>query len=107
MRITQRQADGISAGLWLIGFGVLFATNYWWPGIMFLTGTTSLLQGLVRSRGWYALQVAVWSFAIGVWALFNYSIAALFIALGVSAIVGTFFRPPGLSAKPAVDNSLE
>jgi hypothetical protein len=107
MRISQRQADGISAGLWLIGLGVLFATSFWWPGIMFVIGATSLVQGLVRGRGWYALQAAVWTIAIGLWALLNYSLAALFIALGLSAIVGAFFRPPGLGAKPAVDNSLE
>jgi hypothetical protein len=107
MRFTQQQADRISAATWLIGFGLLFYFHYWWPGIMFLIGTTSLVQGLVQGRGWYALQGALWTFGIGIWAVFHFNVAIMFVLLGLSVLVGAFIRPPMLDKKPVVDTSME
>ena len=107
MRFTQKQADGISAAIWLIGLGVLFATGFWWPGSMFLVGTASIVQGLVAGRGWYSFQGAVWTIGIGIWALFHFQIAVLLVILGVSALIGAFLPPPMLTRKPEVDRTLE
>ena len=74
---------------------------------MFLIGTASIIQGLVKGRGWYAFQGAIWTFGIGIWALFHFNIAVFFIILGVSVLVGAFLRPPMLDKKPEVDHSLE
>ena len=107
MSFDQQRSDSVCAAIWLIGFGVLFATSYWWPGIMFLVGVTSIVQGLVKGRGWYSFQAGLWSIGIGVWALFHFHIAVLFILLGVSMLLGAFFRPPILTSKAPVDHSLE
>ncbi len=107
MHLDQERADAVDSAVWLIGIGVLFATGYWWPGIMFLLGIASIVQGFVEGRGWYAFQGSLWAFGIGLWAALHYSIAVLFVFLGVSVLLGAFVRPPLLAAKPYVDTSLE
>lgn len=32
--ISKRKSDAISNGVFLIGLGILFYTNMWWPGIL-------------------------------------------------------------------------
>ena len=32
--MPKRKADAISNGAFLIALGILFYTNYWWPGIL-------------------------------------------------------------------------
>jgi hypothetical protein len=106
MYVSNARANEISGALFLIGLGVLFATNFWWPGIMFVIGVMMLIQGLVRGRGWYSMQGAVWMIGLGIWFAMGASVAALFILIGVSMLIGAFVRPP-MFDKPKVDNSLE
>jgi hypothetical protein len=106
MRFSEQQANALTGGIWLIGFGILFATRSWWPGILVMFGITALVQGLVRGRGWYALHGGIWVIFIGVWAALRFSIAFLFIGLGVYVIVSAFVNPAFLR-KPRVDNTLE
>jgi hypothetical protein len=106
MRMSGARASQVSGGVMLIGLGVLFATHYWWPGILFVVGACALAQGLVEGRGWYALQGAIWLFAMGVWFALGSSLAVLFVALGASMILGVLIRPP-FAAKPKADNWLE
>jgi hypothetical protein len=100
------RVNQVSGAVFLIGLGVLFATGYWWPGIMFVIGATALVQGLAEGRGWYSLQGAAWMIGLGVWFALGTSMAFLFILLGVSLLIGALVRPP-IFAKPQVDNSLE
>ena len=55
---THRQAHTITGGIWLIGLGVMFATGYWWPGILILAGITAIVEGWALGQGWYGLQGA-------------------------------------------------
>ena len=106
--LSEEKAGQITGGIWLIGLGVLFYTGRWWPGIMFVVGASSIVQGLVKGRGWYAFQGGLWCFAIGVWALFHFNIAIFLVALGASMIVLAMFRPPAIAKpEPFTDNSLE
>jgi hypothetical protein len=104
MYLPQDRANEIAGALFLIGLGLLFYFGFW-PGIMFVIGTVSIVQALAEGRGWYALQAGAWSFGIGIWALFHFNMAVFFVLLGVSALIGALVRPPFL--KPKVDNYLE
>jgi hydrogenase/urease accessory protein HupE len=106
MRLHPQQAHAISSGVWLIGFGVLFATGYWWPGILILCGITAIVEGWARGQGWYALQGGIWLIMFAVWAMLHFNIAVLFVALGLSMISSAFVRPSFLK-KPQVDHSLD
>ena len=108
MHFDKDQADKVSWGIFLVGMGVLFVTGKWWPGIMFVIGASSLAEGLVAGRGWYGLQGAAWTIGLGVVFMFKiHLVAALFVLLGVSSILGALVRPPFLQGKPKVDNTLE
>jgi hypothetical protein len=96
-------------GVWLIGTGVLFATKFWWPGIMFLIAASAVLEGWLHYRPlWYAIQVGYWSAFVGVCALVGFNLVFLLVALGVGAIIGALVSP-GQSSKPKpfVDSSME
>ena len=99
----------IIGGAWLIGIGILFATGFWWPGIMFLIAITAVLVGwLHHGRRWYAIQLGYWSAFVGVSALVGFNLVFLLVALGTGAIIGALVSP-GQSSKPKpfVDSSLE
>jgi hypothetical protein len=106
MSYNPQQANAITGGLWLIGIGVLFATRFWWPGILLLIGITMIAQGLVEGRGWYGLHGGFWMILIALWAMFRFSIAIFFIALGIYVIFSAVVKP-GPFHKPYVDNTLE
>lgn len=107
MLLTPRQANALSSGLFMVGFGVLFATGWWWPGIMFVVGITAIARGLGSGCGGrYALLAGLWPILFGVWALSQFNVAAMFVALGIGSIAAVFLKP-WQTSKPAVDDSLE
>ena len=108
MTLSQGQANQLTTGVWLIGIGVLWYYHFWWPGIMFVAGASTILQGLVAGRGWYSFQGALWMIAIGAWALMNFHPAAMLLFIGGSMILGAFIRPPMFKKpQPTYDRDLE
>lgn len=104
---NSKRADEISLGVWMVGLGLLFFTGYWWPGILFVAAAGTAVHSVVDGRGWYALQGSLWLVGLGLWFASGAKVWILFVILGVSAILTGLFRPPFLSRKPYVDNSLE
>ncbi len=41
------RTSNITAAVWLIGLGILWLTNLWWPGILILIGVSLLVQTMV------------------------------------------------------------
>jgi hydrogenase/urease accessory protein HupE len=107
MAHKRQVAAGITAGIWLIGIGLLFATRFWWPGILFLVGLTAIFQGWVRGQPWYSINGGFWAIFIGIWAVMRFNMAFLFIGLGAWAILLALLRPAPPFQKPHVDNTLE
>lgn len=108
MRLSSERAGELVGGAWMIGLGILFFTGHWWPGILFLVGATSIIEGFVEGRGWYALQGGFWAIAIGVWAMFHYNMAIFFVAIGLSMVAAAIVRPPGFEKpKPFADHSMD
>jgi hypothetical protein len=98
MALSNRQAEGISGGIFLIGLGLMFANVIpWWPGIMFVLGGASIAHGLVEGRGRYAFQGGVWMIGIGLLFLKGFNLPLLFILIGISMLLGTVFGPPFIS----------
>ncbi len=105
---VAKAPDEISSGVFLVGLGLCFYLGFW-PWILFVVGATAIIEGLVEGRGWCAFQGATWSIGLGPGPWMNFSLAGLFVMLGVSVLVGALVRPPFLEAKPKpfVDNTLE
>jgi hypothetical protein len=95
MNLTQQQANAVNGAVWLFGLAALFATGFWWPGIMFVIGVSGVVQSMVRGHGlFYGLQTSLWAFGLGIWAIFHYHIAVFFVILGVITLLGAFVKPP-------------
>jgi len=106
MHYHSQQSNAITAGIWLIGLGVLFATRFWWPGILILVAITSIVQGWSLGRRGDGLHVAFWMILIAVWAMVRFSMAFFFIALGLYVIFSAMIKPD-VFRKPYFDNTLE
>jgi hypothetical protein len=102
---TQR-ANAITAGMWLIGLGLLIATKAFWPGILLLVGITVIVQGHFSGRQTQALRGGIIAIAIGVWAACRFSVPLLFVGLGAYIIYSALLKPDPFQ-KPYVDNTLE
>jgi hypothetical protein len=109
MRKSPSRASTVIVGVGLIGIGILFATDYWQPGLSFLVAVCAILEGwLHRERLWYAIQIGYWFAIIGVLALVGFNLVFLLVALGAGAILAALVSPGPLSKpKPLVDSSLE
>lgn len=46
----KRKADAISNGVFLVLLGILFYTNFWWPGILFALGLTFAIRQYLTGR---------------------------------------------------------
>ncbi|MDE2505740.1 MAG: hypothetical protein KGM43_00865 [Planctomycetota bacterium] len=106
MYLSHRQGHEIAGGVFLVGFGILFLTGFWWPGLIFVVGGSMIIEGLVSGRGRFALAAGLWPILFGVWALFHYSPAAMFVGIGLGSILSVFLKTWNY-AKPAVDHSLD
>jgi Double zinc ribbon len=85
---------GVSGGVFLIGLALLFAFNWWWPGILVLLGLTSLIGGMAAGKSfWAGLQGALWLLGIAVLAAFNWWWPGILVLIGISAILGGVLRP--------------
>lgn len=102
----NQRANALVGGIWLIGLGMLFATRFWWPGIMFVIGIAAVVQCWIRGHPLYAMHAGFWAIFIGFWAVFKFSMAFFFVGLGAYVILSALLGPSPLR-KPHVDNSLE
>lgn len=48
-RSGSRTAN-VNAAIWLIGLGILWLTDLWWPGILILIGLSMLVNATQRTR---------------------------------------------------------
>jgi hypothetical protein len=94
------------AGVWLIGLGVLFATRFWWPGIMFLIGIAAIVQGLGEENGRSRIRGGLLAIFIGVWAALRFNVAFLLIAMGVMVILRSLPQAT-CATKPYYDSRLD
>ncbi len=104
---TVERANAVTGGIWLLGLGILFATDFWWPGILVLAGIATIVQGSARPGGWKAIHGGLGMLVIAGWAVLDFSIVALFVGMGVYAIGAALIRPAPIEKKPVYDHSLE
>lgn len=69
--VSKRKSDAIANGAFLICLGILFYTNYWWPGILLAIWVNAGLRQILTGR------------------LYDFSISTLIL---VGLFVVTFFN---------------
>lgn len=50
--MTEKRANEVFGGTFLIGLAILFLINWWWPGIMFVIGIALLVRTVAQGRNW-------------------------------------------------------
>jgi len=95
---NRKRASSISGGIFLIGLGVLFLTDWWWPGILVVIGLSG--GGELIFRGQIAKGLGTIAFFCGIpliWTIvqatdISWGIVGPFIliALGVIILVRVF-----------------
>nr|MBC7244222.1 hypothetical protein [Chloroflexota bacterium] len=83
----------LSAGLLLIGMGIIFLLKQpLFPAILAVVGVSSIIAGLSTGRGWYSIQSGLW--LIGLFFLFYFDILwpGILILIGLSALIGALTR---------------
>jgi hypothetical protein len=106
MTCDSQRASALTAGIWMIGIGIVIATKAWWPGILLLVGITVIVQGWVSGRQPQVLRGGILAIAIGIWAACKFNVAVLFVGLGAYLIYSALLTPEPFR-KPHVDNTLE
>ncbi len=91
---SEQRADQVSGGVFMIGLAVMFLTGYWWPGILFVIGASTLARGMAEGRAWYSVQGALWMIGLGVVFALGFSLPLLLVLIGLSMLLGYQFRPP-------------
>lgn len=93
--MSKKKADAISNGAFLIALGILFYTNYWWPGILvaiwisiglrqFLTGRIyDLCISTVILLGLFVITISNFEWAV--------LLPVLFIVGGIYIIFREYF----------------
>ncbi len=102
--MDRRSANRVENGLLVIGLGVIWAADWWWPGIMIVLGVAWGSGFALRRRYWPA--AAVVSLFIGLpvasMAGTRWNMSAPLTLIGLGAIVvarGLYLKhPEGLSA---------
>lgn len=100
---SKERADQVAGGVFMIGMAILFFSGYWWPGILFVSGASSLARGMAEGRAWYSVQGAVWMIGIGLVFAVGFSLPPLLIVVGLSTLLGYQFRPPFLEGESEDD----
>jgi len=109
---THQRANSISTGIFLISLGILFYTNYWWPGILLALAVTVGVKEYLRGRIYDLVLSVVILGGLFVFFYFspNWSVAVpvLFTIAGIWIIFREYFvRKPRSSEDIAVDISQE
>ncbi len=101
MQISRARAGQITGGVFLIGFGILLLAGSivpFFPGILYLIGITSIVQGLIQPEGRGRsgpLQGGLFMIGLGLVFTLNFSLPLLIILLGVMTILGLRGRSSG------------
>lgn len=84
---------GLSAGLFLIGLGLLFLLQVGiWPWILAVIGVANLPASLANKKGWYAWQGFIWLVGLAILFASGYFWPGLLILIGVSMLCGALTR---------------
>jgi predicted phage tail protein len=85
---TKTRADQVAGGVFLIGLAVLFMTGFWWPGILFVIGASSMARGVAEGHDWYSVPGGLWMIGLGLVFFFGFSWPMILILIGLSMLFG-------------------
>ncbi|WP_165245734.1 hypothetical protein [Paludisphaera soli] len=102
----REKAGKLSAGIWLIGIGLLLASRSFWPGILFLAGATALIGAYFDPERRGSARAGIVLILLGLWSIMRFSVPFLLVAIGVGMILSAI-SAVAPARKPYVDQTLD
>ena len=91
--MKKEHYSGVSAGLFLIGLGILFLTDVgFWPWILVVIGVSSLPASLAMKRGWYGWQSLLWMVGLAILFATGFFWPGILILVGLNTLIGGLSR---------------
>lgn len=108
-KMSKRKADTISNGVFLIGLGLLFYTNFWWPGILLVLWVTLFIRQYLTGRIYDAVITTVIFFGLFILSFFQFDwsilLPVLFILAGIHLIFREYCVAEGYEDEDMVEES--
>lgn len=87
--MNEHRYKSLSAGLFLIGLGMLFLLRLGiWPWILVVIGLAGLPAALESNRGWLGYQSAFWLIGLALLFASGYLWPGILILIGLSVLLG-------------------
>jgi hypothetical protein len=64
--MDNERSNQIFGGVFLIGLAILFITNWWWPGIMYVSGIAMIARSVTQGKAWTEERAGLIVLAVGV-----------------------------------------
>lgn len=90
--LSKRKAEAISNGVFLVGIGVLFWTNFWWPGILLVIWASLATRQYLTGRNWDFAITSVILLGLFITTFFNITWSVLIPVLFVTGGIYIIFR---------------
>lgn len=90
--ISKRKIDALSNGILLVGLGVLFFTNTWWPGILIVVWAWLGLRQWLSNRKFDLIVASVILWGLFLMSFLNISLNVLVPVLFVLGGIYIVFR---------------
>lgn len=109
MILSKRKAEVISNGVFLVAIGILFWSNFWWPGILLAIWATLATRQYLTGRIWDFTITSIILLGLFVVTLFNINwsvlIPVLFVIGGIYIIFREYFFSEDIEIDPKeIDN---
>ncbi|GAB5490768.1 MAG: hypothetical protein Phog2KO_09830 [Phototrophicaceae bacterium] len=82
----KTETEKISGAIFLIGLGLLLVTGWWFPGILFVIGISSLVGAVREDSDWRNSGTAIWMIGLGLIFWLNLPWAMIFVMIGLSML---------------------
>ncbi len=102
--MTTKQIRHLGLGISLLGFGILYYTGYWWPGIFYVLGISSGVTGILDKQPLKQFTGTAFFLISALLVTFNVHLgflnsdafwAGVLMVLGAFVILRSFFQKLG------------
>lgn len=107
--LSKRKADAISNGVFLVGIGILFFANAWWPGILLVIWATLFTREFFTARYYDMFVSSVLLLGLFAVSLFNFNwtiiIPILLILGGIHIIFREYCVAEGIEEEDPIEET--
>ncbi len=103
--LSKKKADALSNGVFLIGLGILFYTNAWWPGIIVALWAFLAVRQYLTGRNYDLIISSAICAALFLISIFKFSWDVLMPVLFIIGGTYIIFREYYFADEPPKSNS--